>query len=235
MRNNIAVSTSIPSETETANASTGSHQVCDVAGNCSTAGPFSPYKVDKKPPSITITSPTHTQYIVKQPVAANYSCADGGSCVATCAGPLASGSNIDTSSVGTKTFTVNATDNVANSTSLAVNYDVTYRICLLYDPNQAGSGRAANITLQICDYNGANLSQKTIVLHATAVDGNPAKAKSLGSVNPGNNFLFGPPLAPGASYIYVLDTQGLGVGTHVLSFTVQGDPVVHSAPFKLKK
>jgi Pro-kumamolisin, activation domain len=231
---NIAVSTSVASGIETAFASTGSHQVCDVAGNCNTAGPFSPYKVDKKPPSITITAPTNTQYIVKQPVAANYSCSDGGSGVATCAGTVANGSNINTASVGTKTFTVNSSDNVANAGSASVNYDVTYRICLSYNPNSPISGRAANITVQICDYNGANLSQRSIVLHATAIDGNPAKLKALGNANPGNNFLFGPPSAPSATYLYVVDSQGLGSGKHVINFTVQGDPVPHSAAFTLK-
>jgi len=48
-------------------------------------------------------------------------------------------------------------------------------------------------------------------------------------------FLYGPGTSPGASYLYVLDTQGLGAGAHVLTFKVQGDPIVHSAPFVLKK
>jgi hypothetical protein len=231
---NISVSTSVAAGTETASAATGSHQVCDVAGNCNQAGPFSPYKVDKEPPSITITTPTNTQYIIKQPVAANYSCTDGGSGVQSCAGPVASGSNIDTSSIGTKTFMVNAKDNVANASTLSVNYDVTYRICLTYNPNTPFNGSAANITLQLCDYNGVNLSQRSIVVHATAVDGNPALAKSQGNVNPGNNFLYGPPSAPSATYLYVLSTKGLSSGKHVISFTVQGDPVAHSAAFTLK-
>jgi hypothetical protein len=54
-------------------------------------------------------------------------------------------------------------------------------------------------------------------------------------LNPGNVFLYGPGTSPGASYLYVLDAQALGAGAHVLSFTVQGDPVVHSAGFALKK
>ena len=231
---NFSVSTSVPSGTETASAATGSHSVCDVAGNCSQGGPFSPYKVDKKAPVITITSPTNTQYIVKQPVAANYGCTDGGSGVATCTGTVTNGSNINTASVGTKTFTVNGTDNVANVSTSSVNYDVTYRICLTYNPNAPISGRAANITVQICDYNGANLSQKSIVLHATAIDGNPARLKSLGNANVGNNFLFGPPSAPAATYLYVVDSQGLGSGKHVINFTVQGDPDPHTALFTLK-
>jgi hypothetical protein len=226
--------TSVPVGTETNNALTNNRSVCDNATNCVTAGPIGGNMIDKKAPSIAIIVPAATQYIVNQPIASNYGCADGGSGVATCAGPVANGSNIDTASVGTKTFTVNAADNVANPSSQSVNYDVTYRICLQYDPNQATNGRAKNISLQLCDYNNANVSMVSIQVTATAVDGDPAKAKPLGALNPGNLFLYGPGSAPGASYLYVLDTQGLGVGSHVLSFKVQGDPIVHSAPFTLK-
>lgn len=229
------LTTSVTVGTETNNAFTNSHAVFDNAGNSTTEGPIGGNMVDKKAPSIAITTPAATPYIIHQVVAAAYSCADGGSGLATCVGPVASGSPIDTTSVGTKTFTVNATDNVANAGVQSVNYGVTYKICLQYDPNNAIGGRAANITLQLCDFNNVNLSMVSIKVTATAVDGSPAKATPLGNVNPGNVFLYGPGSSPGASYLYVLDTQGLGPGAHVLSFTVQGDPVVHSASFMLKK
>ena len=60
----------------------------------------------------------HT-YALNQAVPASYSCADesGGSGVASCAGPVASGSPIDTASVGSKTFTVQASDNAGNAAS----------------------------------------------------------------------------------------------------------------------
>jgi hypothetical protein len=192
-------------------------------------------QVDKKPPSISITVPTDTQYIINQPVPANYGCTDGGSGVASCAGPVASGSPIDTSAVGTKTFTVDAADNVNNASSQSVSYAVTYNICLQYDPSKPSSGRAYAVTLQLCDYNENNVSERSIVVTATAVDGRAAKAKPLGSLNPGNTFLYGPGTAPGASYLYNLDTKGLTNGVHVLNFTVQGDPISHTAPFILKK
>jgi hypothetical protein len=230
----FGVSTSVPPLTETANAFTGTHTVFDVAGNSVIAGSVGGNMVDKKPPSITITNPTATTYIIHQPVASNYSCVDGGSGIATCAGPVANGSAIDTAAVGAKTFTVNATDKVANASSASVNYSVTYKVCLQYDPARAMSGRPANITLQLCDYNNVNISSRSITLTATAVDGNPALAKSLGNLNPGNVFLYGPPSAANATYIYLLDTTGLASGAHVLSFKALGDPIIHSAPFTLK-
>jgi hypothetical protein len=229
------LSTSVPAGTETATASTNSHKVCDVAGNCVAAGPLGPLKVDKKAPTISITSPTATQYTVKQTVPASYACSDGGSGVATCAGPVASGSAIDTATVGTRTFTVNASDNVGNASSQTVTYAVTYRICLLYDPTKPSNARGYVFTLQLCDSNGVNLSRMDIAVTATAVDGVAARAKPLGTLNPGNKFLYGPSTAPGASYLYNLDTQGLANGSHVLNFTVQGDPIPHTAPFIIKK
>lgn len=231
----FTLTTSVAAGTETSNAFTNSHAVLDKAGNSTTEGPIGGNKVDKKAPSIVITTPAATPYIINQAVASNYSCADGGSGLASCAGPVASGSSIDTASVGTKTFTVNAADNVANASAKSVSYGVTYRICLQYDPAKPTIGRAESISLQLCDFNSVNLSMASINVTATAVDGNPAKATPLGSLNPGNVFQYGPTSSPGASYLYLLDTQGLGAGAHVLSFTVQGDPVVHSAGFTLKK
>jgi hypothetical protein len=225
----------VPDQTETANAATGTHQVCDVAGNCITAGPVAGNKVDKKPPSITITAPAATTYTINETVAANYGCTDGGSGVASCSGTVTNGSTIDTKSVGTKTFTVGAKDNVDNTSSLSVNYNVTYRICLQYDPTRPSSSRAYAFTIQLCDANGVNMSNTNIVVTASGVDGVAASAIPLGSLNPNNTFLYGPGTAPGASYFYNLDTQGLANGSHVLNFRVQGDPVSHTAPFILKR
>ncbi len=229
------LTTSVPAGTETNNAFTNSHNVLDVAGNSTTAGPIGGNMVDKKPPSITITTPTATAYLLNQSVLASYGCVDGGSGLATCSGPVASGSAIDTSSVGTKTFTVKATDKVANADSLAVNYNVTYRICLLYNPAKGTTGRADYITVQLCDVNGVNVSKMSITLKATGVDGIASEAVSLGNANPGNIFLYGPASAPGASYQYILDTKGLSAGSHLLNFVVQGDPVPHIAPFTIAK
>ena len=105
----------MPIGTETANAATNSRQVCNTVGGCTTAGPITGNKVDKKPPTITITSPAaNATYQLNASVAASYACSDGGSGVASCQGPVANGSPINTSSTGTKTFTVTATDTVGN-------------------------------------------------------------------------------------------------------------------------
>jgi hypothetical protein len=119
------LSTAVAAGTETGNASTASRSVCDVAGNCVTAGPIPGNRVDRKPPAIAITTPAASAvYMQGQTVLAGYSCTDWGSGPGTCAGPVASGSRIDTDTTGSKTFTVAATDAVGNSSSASVTYSV---------------------------------------------------------------------------------------------------------------
>jgi alpha-tubulin suppressor-like RCC1 family protein len=120
----FSLSTSVPAGTETATAATGSRTIEDLAGNSSTAGAIAGIKVDKLAPAITIVAPTATIYAQGQAVAASYSCSDGGSGLATCSGPVASGANIDTATPGAKTFSVTATDAVGNTSSGSVDYSV---------------------------------------------------------------------------------------------------------------
>ena len=105
-------------------AVTGNVTATDNAGHGATvASP--PVKIDKTAPTVGITVPADAgSFIVGQRVAAAYSCGDGLSGVDACAGPVASGSNIDTASVGSKTFVVNAMDRAGNTASLSVTYSV---------------------------------------------------------------------------------------------------------------
>jgi hypothetical protein len=213
----------------------------DNAGNVESAKTLT-VKIDNTAPRVVFgTPPAGSPYLLNQPVAASYSCidrvdgVDGGVGVATCDGPVPNGSNIVTSPVGTYTFTVNTADKLGNATSQSTSYQVTYKICLQYDPTKPSNARGYVFTVQICDFNNVNMSTSNIHLTTTAVDGDPAKAKSLGNVNPGNVWLYGPGTSPGASYTYNLDTQGLTSGSHVLNFTVEGDPSPHTASFIIKK
>jgi hypothetical protein len=213
----------------------------DNAGNVESAKTLT-VKIDNTAPRVAfVTPPTGSPYLLNQPVAADYSCidrvgsVDGGVGVASCVGDVPVGSNIVTSPVGTYTFTVNTADKLGNATSASTSYQVTYKICLQYDPTKPGGGRAYVFSVQICDYNNVNLSTVTIHLTTTAVDGSAAKAKPLGKLNPGNVWLYGPGTAPGASYTYNLDTTGLGNGSHTLTFTVEGDPAPHTIPFIIKR
>lgn len=81
---------------------------------------------DLVPPTIQVTAPADgARYARGAGIVAAYACADaGGSGVAGCAGSVGSGSAIDTSTLGPKSFTVDATDNAGNRSSALVHYTV---------------------------------------------------------------------------------------------------------------
>ena len=228
------LTTSVPAGEETANASTGSHTVLDLADNASTAGPIAGNKVDKKAPSIAITSPAAAVYILNQPVAASYACADGGSGVASCSGPVASGVNFATAGVGISQFAVNAADHVANASTAAVDYTVAFNVCVLFDQTKVvKSGAVVPVKLQLCDYAGVNVSNAAAVVHATAVKQisttTTGTVQDAGQANPDNDFRLA-----GDAYIFNLKTTGLSVGTYELQFTATGDPTTHTVRFQVR-
>ena len=87
-----------------------------------------PHPPDATAPTVAIATPADgATYALDQAVSARYSCKDeaGGSGVASCQGPVTDGGAIDTSSTGSFSFTVAATDNVGNRTSVTHAYSVT--------------------------------------------------------------------------------------------------------------
>jgi hypothetical protein len=113
-------------DTSTLGAHTFTVHATDHAGN--TASESVTYTVvDVTGPSISVVTPAAgASYAVGQNVVADYSCADepGGSGLATCTGTVPAGAAIDTSSVGERTFTVDAKDQAGNPTSKTVTYRV---------------------------------------------------------------------------------------------------------------
>lgn len=87
----------------------------------------SPPPPDVTPPSITVSAPPQgAVYAKNQVVGASYSCSDeaGGSGLATCTAPVASGGALDTSTAGEHTFTVTASDNAGNTAFVTHTYTV---------------------------------------------------------------------------------------------------------------
>jgi hypothetical protein len=81
--------------------------------------------VDVTDPSVTLTTPsTDAMYEVGESVAADFSCSDAGSGIDSCVGTVADGSPIDTSTVGSNSFTVTGTDNAGNDTVVTRSYTV---------------------------------------------------------------------------------------------------------------
>jgi hypothetical protein len=124
----FALATSVAAGVETSTAMTNTRQVCDAAGNCATAGPVGPFRIDRRGPAISLTAPaSNASYTVGQAVTAAFTCTDGGSGVQSCQGTLANGASVPTGTAGTYTFAVDAVDQVGNTASSSVTYTVTAR------------------------------------------------------------------------------------------------------------
>lgn len=119
----VSLSTSVAAGTETAAAATDSASLCDAVGNCATAGPISPIKVDRKAPTITVTTPTPGQHVA-QGAAVNsvVSCTDLGAGVPAggCSYPAA----LDTATAGTENLHVDAVDLVGNTSTADLSFIV---------------------------------------------------------------------------------------------------------------
>jgi hypothetical protein len=107
----------------------GSNQVVtgycrDAAGNLTQA--TTAISVDKTAPTISITGPVDgAVYTRNQVVAANYSCGDVLSTIASCVGTVPSGAAIDTSKKANNArFVVTAIDKAGNSTKVTITYTV---------------------------------------------------------------------------------------------------------------
>ena len=236
----FSVATAVVDGVETSNASTGTHpDVCDLdpVQKCTAVQPIAGIKVDKKAPTILLTTPADGTpvYTANQSVVADYSCSDGGSGVATCAGPIAAGAALDTS-VGAHPFTVVSTDNVNNGSSQSHPYNVAFGICPLYDSTTAKkAGSTIPIKIQLCDASGRNLSSSSIVVHATGVTltstNAPTALDDSGNANPDFDFRYDSGLG---GYIFNLSTKGYGTGTYTLNFTANGDPTTHNTTFAVR-
>jgi hypothetical protein len=130
----------------------------------STSLPTSTIKVDLTAPTITVPSLSTTSPALGQTANATYSCADGGSGVVLC-GPTGSSpisatpntgtlsSQLDTSTAGSRTFTVSAQDLAGNSAApVSVAYTVgpgTTTIGLTSNSNPSGLGQTASFSFTV--------------------------------------------------------------------------------------
>lgn len=245
----FTLSTNVPAGTETGNAVTGSRQICDAAGNCATAGPIGGNQVDKKAPIITLTSPAEgATYVLHQAANAAYSCGDSGSGVGSCAGAVAHGAAVDTSSVGAKTFQVTATDAAGNSTSLAHHYAVRYNFVGFLPPvdnlpvtNTVKSGRKVPVKWRLLSADGASISDlasfTSLLVAPIACDPAPTDVVAQQFEVHGDDDDHGDtavrydPVA--RQFIFNWKTRKGWTGCRLLQLTLR-DGTVHSAMFKFK-
>lgn len=144
-------------------------------GGATSAGGYTPSStleaytlgVDVAAPEIAVTSPANgATYFLGQSVIAQYSCDDepDGSGIASCIGSVPVGNFIDTSSIGVKTFTINAEDNAGNTNSEEVSYNVIYDFAGFFQPvqnlptlNVANSGSAIPLKFSLSGNQGLGI------------------------------------------------------------------------------
>jgi uncharacterized protein YjbI with pentapeptide repeats len=239
----------------TARTTTVAVVVTDAAGNETTK--TQTVRIDKVKPTATLSvSPAVGGlgiYNFGEQVTATFSCGDVGSGLAACelldgttVIATTSPATIDTTTVGTKTLTVRATD-VARNTFVTdpVSVSVGYRFCLNYNPNDAKrAGSAVSVSIRVCDATGTTLRISGLTLTALTVDGSvdPGPGAPGGS-NPEYTFRFDGV----SSYSYTIKTTGLRAGFHDLFFTTVPVPnrsslslaqlqalATNSVPFRLR-
>jgi hypothetical protein len=216
------LSTNVAAGAESANARTGSREVCDAAGNCATAGPVGGNRVDHKAPAIAISAPSAGEaYTLGSTALAAYACDDGGAGVATCSGTVADGTALDLATPGTKQFEVRAADAVGNVSTVSVSYTVGYALCAVSTrPATPTAGTAVRVALTLCDATGRDLSSPDVAVTALSLDGAPLPASP--AARDGAFRLAGD--------VYAIELQlprALAPGTHRLRLDVTGDPTAH--------
>jgi hypothetical protein len=161
----FSLSTNVSAGTETASASTDSRTVYDKAGNSATAGPYS-FMVDKKAPAVACNLPAPAFLLNQSPAFVTATATDGGSGPAT----QQASAGADTSSIGSKSVQVSASDNVGNSGSAFCSYSVTYNFSGFFQPvdnlpamNSAKAGQAIPLKWRLTDANGAPVLNLTSV------------------------------------------------------------------------
>lgn len=167
----------VPSGSAIGTAILGAHTftvtATDNAGNTSSVTHHYTV-VDVTAPTITLTTPPEgAVYMLNQVVNADYGCQDeaGGSGLASCVGNVASGTPIDTATVGAKTFTVTAADNASNTSSVTHHYSVIYNfsdfLAPVNNPNTVNTGKAGRtypVKWQLTDANGNFISALSAVV-----------------------------------------------------------------------
>jgi hypothetical protein len=138
----------------------------DTAGN-ETVVTHTAQVVDGAAPTIILRTPLDgAVYLLDEHVLADYECADGplGSGLASCAGDVPDGMPVDTSSVGTARFGIEAADAAGNTASAASSYRVIYDFRGFLWPvrnrpavNRARAGRVALVRFSLNGYHGRHV------------------------------------------------------------------------------
>jgi lysophospholipase L1-like esterase len=178
---------------------------------------------------IDVTAPTVAsphqgiEYKLGQPVEAQFTCTDeeGGSGVAVCDGP----EQLDTSSVGFKSFEVVARDNAGNEATVSVTYKVIYAYGEVRQPINADgtsvfrAGRVVPVKFAVTDWDNNPVTSATARLayvkehHDEFIPEQVEEAITNVAATSGDLFRYD---ANEQQYIYNWSTRGMEAGTYQL-------------------
>lgn len=145
-------------------------------------------------------------------------------------GTLPTGATITTRVPGSFAFAVNSLDNVGHAANISVPYNVTYKICMDYDANEAKpAGSVVPIRIQLCDAKNEEIAGPVVTAIEVTFADSTGSFPAISTGNQGTAFRLG-----GNTYPFNLTTKGLAPGAYDLVFSVSGDPVPHVAPLRLK-
>jgi hypothetical protein len=178
-------------------------------------------KIDKTVPIITVTVPQQgASYLLNEVVTADWSATDATSGINSAVGTVASGSQINTSSVGSKSFEVTATDNAGNTDTKTVTYKVCYDFIGVLQPiNLDGSSvfklkSTIPVKFQLKDASGNFITDATAYIFIKKISnstiGDEAEAVSTSAATTGNLFRYD---FTANQYIFNLGTKTLSTGT----------------------
>ena len=190
-------------------------QANDAAGN--SASSSTELKLDATPPAITLGSPADGGvYILNAAVASQWTASDTLSGLAASGGTVPSGAFFDTGSVGTKSFTVNASDVAGNVVQHTNSYRVQYApagtSCLGSPGHQilapistdgtrtVEAGSTVPAKFRVCDANGVSIGTPDVVSGFFLVGG------TVTSTPPGTAFRWDP---SSQQWIANIRTKGL--------------------------
>jgi hypothetical protein len=211
----------------------------DGNGNWSTNFYTYPLNVDTTAPVVSsgpVLSPVQATYTVGQTVTASFSCTDALSGVVQCSsytyavgatnntGTLTS--PVDTSSPGSKTFTVTAVDAAGNTSLMSANYQVVSpydnQVQFSITPNTVTYPQGANVVVQVVP--GASPAVASHTLGKSASSNRSAAITGTVEVYDGAKLLATLGLqGNGAAYDYI---SGLSAGQHSLTAAYSGDGAI---------
>lgn len=184
--------------------------------------------IDKTNPNI-LASVEDEVYLLNQNIQVDYSCSDDISGLESCIGLQEDGTNLDTSSVGVKSFTINSSDKAGNNLSQAFSYKIQYAnsgICLnnlghviLQPINSDGTsifkqGSTIPAKFRVCDINGLSISASDLIKNFNLVKIISGTAvsninESVNSITPESNFRWD---LLSQQWIFNMSTKNLSAG-----------------------